>query len=61
MSGTEDKGSSSRKGGGRADGDDKAQILELFLKIGLDESTAMEAVADDNVRYRLKGVINEVN
>lgn len=59
--GTEDKGSSSSKGGGGADGDDKAQSLELFLKFGLDESTAMDAIADDNVTYRLKTVIREVN
>lgn len=61
MGGTEDKGSSSSKGGGGADGDYKAQILELFMKFGLDESTAMDAIADDNVTYRLKRVILEVN
>lgn len=42
------------------DGSDKEKCLELFLKIGLDERTAKNTVANNKVTANLTSVINEV-
>lgn len=61
MGGKNDQdGNSSRGGGGAAD-DDKAQCLELFLKIGLDERTAKNTIVNSKVTNNLNTVIREVS
>lgn len=39
---------------------DKDKCLELFLKIGLDERTARNTIANNKVTANLSAVINEV-
>lgn len=40
--------------------DDKSEILELFLKIGLDDRTAKNTIANNKVTANLTAVIHEV-
>lgn len=40
---------------------DKARFLELFLKIGLDERTANNTIANNKVTSNLTAVIHEVS
>lgn len=42
------------------DSSDKEKCLDLFLKIGLDERTARNTVANNKVTANLTSVINEV-
>ena len=39
---------------------DKEKILELFLKVGLDERTAKNTIANNKVTANLTAVIHEV-
>jgi len=43
------------------DGSDKEKCLDLFLKIGLDERTAKNTVANNKVTANLTAVIYEVS
>lgn len=61
MGGKNDKGSNSSGVGAGSGGDDKAQCLELFLKIGLDERTAKNTIANNKVTTNLTTVIHEAN
>lgn len=45
---------------GKEDSSDKEKHLELFLKIGLDERTARNTVANNKVTANLVSVIHEV-
>lgn len=41
-------------------GGDKAEIVELFVKIGLEEKTAKKTVANNKVTTNLIAIIQEV-